>query len=214
MAFGPYITATLNWSSASGSHNTILYYKPTDLVITQQNIVAVADFILAKLGTACRAVIPPYIKFNPIVVRTHGDGTDLEDTSSEASGAGTYTILQSELGLGENDVLPEGNQVVIQRRTGLAGRSKRGRVFIPYVPETFCDNSTLNAVGLPKYKTLAQKIAQSIEAGDNGETLDACTPDFKNQVMVHVTHARVVSEVLYRKDRREPKRPVYFKAPA
>lgn len=213
MAFPPYLQVTLNWSSSSVSYESKLYYRAAgggEAYWDQTNIKTIADAIYAKIDGPLRAVIPAYVFLNPITVRSQGGAIDVEDQSSEDSAPGLYVTSIPELD--ETDVMPEGNQVVIQRRTGLRGRSKRGRVFLPFVPEELADNSTLNAVGLDRYKAVAGVFSSNITVPEYGD-LEAVTLDYKNQLCLHVTQCRVVSEVLYRRDRRAPKRPVYFAAP-
>jgi hypothetical protein len=209
MPFQEHLEATLTWTSSSASYQSKLYYTVSEGMPDLSVLVQVADFINAKMQSALRAVIPDYITLQPVTVRVRGGEVDIEDQSSEPAAVGTWTGGGTEP---EDDVLPEGDQIVIQRRTGLAGRSKRGRVFLPFVPEQLVDNSTLNAVGLPRYKTIATKMSQTIDMGGLGDA-QPVTPDYKNQTMRNVTHCRVVSEVCTRRDRRAPQRPVYFRAP-
>ncbi len=210
--FGEHLEATITWTSSSVSYQSKLYYVEAGAgALTLDNIVQAADFVLAKIKVALREAIPPYVTLQPLVVRFRTSSVDIEDTSSEAGAVGLWSGAMTGPGL-EDDVLPEGDQIVIQRRSSLAGRSKRGRIFLPFVPEELVDNSTINAAGLVIYKKIATKFAQTIEMEDLG-TWSPVTKDYKNGVLVPVTHCRVVSEVCTRRDRRMPKRPVAFRAP-
>jgi len=212
MAFVDHLEATLTWTSSSATYQSKLFYFYNDATPDLENITQYADFILAKVKASLRAVIPVYVTLQPLTVRTRGGGLDIEDTSTEAGVTGLFLdgdLVEDE----ETDVLPEGDQIVIQRRTGQAGRSKRGRVFLPFVPEGLVDNSTLNSQGLPLYKTIATKFSQPIDCGALG-ILTPMTKDYKNSELLPISHCRVVSEVCTRRDRRAPKRPVAFRAPA
>jgi hypothetical protein len=112
------------------------------------------------------------------------------------------------------DALPEQDALIIQRRTNLAGRSKRGRIFVPFVPESFFADSTITATALPIVKTLATSLVKVLTNTPFGYDLTPCQPSWKTGTMHQVTGCRIVSEVGSRKDRRNPKRPVAHAAPS
>jgi hypothetical protein len=168
-------------------------------------MVTIADFMWAYHNSNLRSVLPTNVFLYPMECRYLGNGADIEAVSTENAGAGTLTGIDPPIA----PLMPEQNQVVIQRRTGMAGHANRGRIFLPYVAEKLANDSTLNADGIAKYKAIAVKFSDTITVDGVAEMIPQ-TPNGKTGQLVQVTQCRVVSEVCSRRDRRNPKRPVYF----
>lgn len=71
-------------------------------------------------------------------------------------------------GTGSANSLPSSNSVVITKRSAIAGRTGRGRIYMPGVPTTFEDNSQVTGAGLNVYNNFAQ-TALTME--NDGSTL-------------------------------------------
>jgi hypothetical protein len=204
---GSYFVATVTTGRMGGvSFQNKLYYKLLGDVPENETLKFYADSIHTHWAATWRALLPAEIYLFPTTLRWRTGVEDLEQNSTENAAAGTHSVLDD-----AGELMPEGNQVVIQRRTGKAGRNKRGRVFIPWVLEKLANDSTLNAEGLLKYKALATKLSNTVTVPDRGEMIPA-TPDGKTGVLEQVMECRLVSEIMSRRDRRTPKRPVYFSA--
>lgn len=106
-------------------------------------------------------------------------------------------------GASPGECLPEEDAVVIQRRTGLQGRSKRGRIFLPYVSEDYQEDGELNATG----KLKAAGVATMVKGQVTAQTVvyDPYTLDRKNGVLVKVVQAGYQNGICSRRDRRFPR---------
>lgn len=102
-----------------------------------------------------------------------------------------------------SDVLPEEDVVCIQRRTGLVGRNKRGRIFWPFVPEAEQHDGELENTGVQLYAAVAQMVLSDVVAA--GTTFHPHTLDHKNSVLVPLVQCGVVLQICSRRDRRFPK---------
>jgi hypothetical protein len=184
-----------------------LYYEYSGDPLGLGELSEAAEAVWGHLSANWKSCLIPSIHFFPVKLRRITPSEDIEVTSVGASQAGNYDVSSPSA-----DNLPEDDCVVIQRRTFLRGRENRGRIFISFVPETAAKDSTLTPVGLSTYKALATKLSDSITIPDVG-TLDPATPNGKLGVLVLTKQCRVVSEIMSRRDRRNPKRPVAFAAP-
>lgn len=100
------------------------------------------------------------------------------------------------------DVLPEQNCVVIQRRTGQPGRNKRGRVFVPFVPELYSNGSTLNTTGVGAYQAIAGMVASNVTAGPDDSVFIPVTKNYKTATLENVVQGRFLTEIGTRDDRK------------
>lgn len=203
----PHLLVSLRWLRDFRETNCLLYYLP-DAVVTgaaegQSWINGIADLADAKFRGVCRNVINPDIQWMGVRARYLTPTVDLVGYSSEAPAVGLAV---------SDDTEPEEVAVVIQRTTGLPGRNKRGRVFLPHVPSDFLEGSAIVAAHRAAYLEVAENIAENLTLAD--DTFSPATPDWKNNLLVPVTTAKVVGEVMSRRDRREPKRaPIYAAMP-
>jgi hypothetical protein len=189
------------------SYQSKLYYR-TEVggVPSIEDMATVGDAIHQTFAANWRSTIPPEITLFPTGVRYYGVNSDVEGQSTEAAAVGGALSAND-----TQDVMPEQNVVVIQRRTGMRGRNFRGRIFLPFVMERWAVDSTLTPQAMAVFKALATKLSNRVAVPGYGD-LFPCTPDFKTQTLPAITECRVVSEVLSRRDRRDPKRPVVFAA--
>lgn len=128
-------------------------------------------------------------------VKIIGGVTELEVGSA---GAGVR------MGTVADDVLPEDDAVVIQRRSGLSGRSKRGRIFVPFIPKTFVEGSHLVPDGYEAFQSVATAFFSDRVIG--AITYKPILLDRKNELLVDITAANVVLEICNRRDRYNPKK--------
>jgi hypothetical protein len=168
-------------------------------------MVTFADFMWAHHHATLRSVLPNHVTLYPFECRFLGGGKDIEAVSQENAGLGTLNGSDAAI----EPLMPEQNQVVIQRRTGMSGHANRGRVFLPYIAEKLADDSTLNSVGIAKFKAIAVKFSDAVTVAGLEQFLPQ-TRNGKTGQLVPVIQCRLVSEICSRRDRRNPKRPVYF----
>lgn len=114
-----------------------------------------------------------------------------------------------------DDVLPEEDCVVIRKRTGKAGRSHRGRIFMPLVPENFADDSRLTIDGQGVYKSLAYKFKEVHTLTDSlsAAIITPVHASFKTGELDTIVETGIVLDVLNRRDRRDPKGLLYTPTP-
>jgi len=197
-----YLRVTLNFLDApTGAKCTsALYYKKTagaDPVFA--NIVSIAD----AFRTAYLTAVPPSLSDSCQVTHLQldwkGAGTEVQGNSSAGPIVGAVS--------GES-TLPEEVVAEIQRRTGLQGRNKRGRVFWPFVPESFNEEGgEISTGGLAAYGGVAEMIASNVTA--IGTEWIPQTPDYKTGSLTAVIQTRVCTSLLSRRDRRFVKKLSY-----
>jgi hypothetical protein len=182
-----------------------LYYIVVNGAVTNANFIQVLNAIDPLRQKFLDCMGAPTNAY-PVQGRYLSATEDLEGVSSnpvfEEGGVGTDSSTF--------DILPEENAIVIQKRTNLPGRSKRGRVFLPFVPESLVNDSKINVLGMPIFKLLGQAMVQTL--GITGVDCQPVHLDKKNGTFHQIVHTRVVNEVCSRRDRRAPKRPEYILA--
>lgn len=196
MPFGPHFSCECQFYSAERSCSCILYYGISGTVDEVEDISNVAqavfDHFKGKFDDVMTADVTGF------AVRAK-----LESSPSEAE----YTVganAPTWVGTVAGETLPEDDAVVLQRRTGLSGRSKRGRIFVPFVPEGLQDTSRLTTAGIEAYQSLGTAMKQAIEVGEG--SLIPKHKDFKNQMLHTVLGVNVVIDTCNRRDRYAPKR--------
>jgi hypothetical protein len=175
-----------------------LYYTALSGGPVAANATAIADVFFAKFDGLFAAVLSDDVFFLNVKVVWQGTLDQFEGFSTDNSTAGTA----------DQPYMGEEIAVVIQRRTNIRGRNKRGRIFVPFVPVSFCVRSTLTTAALTKYKAIADAMETNTVSGS--VTFVPGTPDFKGSVIEDVKQCRVVTEIMSRRDRRNPKRPAVF----
>lgn len=122
-----------------------------------------ADFNAANFINACQA------KFEAELLAAVSEHWTLENyharVLNDVTDAGSTETLSSP-GLVAGQCLPAHNCQLITKQTALRGRSYRGRIFIPTVPESGCDGNTLTAGQLALLAALAAKLDDTITDGD------------------------------------------------
>ncbi len=140
-------------------------------------------------------------------VSWYSSTTMFEGFSSSAAVPGVVATNQS---------LPEEDCVVIRKRTGLAGRTHRGRIFVPLVPETLQDDGRLTPAGITAYLGLAYKF--KTQWTFDGDLLGMIgTPKhaaWQAGTLDTIHETGLVVDVLNRRDRRNPKTMIYQASPA
>jgi hypothetical protein len=128
--------------------------------------VAIVDAILPMMASTNECV-------GSSVVINNGAGSYGSEVYAEAPGS----IVQT--------AIPEDVSLVVQRLTGNAGPSNRGRIFIAGLPETFVTGSYLSTVGLAAAATLVTAL-QTAVAG-NVVTYTPATFSQKDGILTAVT---------------------------
>jgi hypothetical protein len=184
--------------TASGAEaGFLLYYTPQggDPGMTAALVQTVANDFKTAFTSAMPGVLNTSHTFNRVEVQFQGASTQHDAVSNNGSVTGSVPNLP----------LPEEVAVVIQRRTGTPGRSRRGRVYLPFVPAQHVTGSTLNTGGVSAYQAVATMMVNDVDAGD-GQLWLPVQPSFKENNLFDISAARVYNEVCSRKDRRFVKR--------
>lgn len=191
--------ATLRFRRGNAQASCILYYTP-DVGSGEpdfENMPMIADAVHAHFSGAIQGIINVGTEFLGVDVIYATTDVRWEASSTEGAVAGEVV----------GDPLPEEDAVVVQRRTGLPGRGKSGRVFLPFVPETFATDSALTAGALVEYKAFALKMSEFVAAVEGGfPALSPVQPIFKTSTFLPVISCRVLDNTCSRRDRRDPKR--------
>lgn len=183
------------WAAVGGppiTARTRLYYIVSAGSLTAANANDMANSINAFFAGACKAVTTVDWKMDRVRIRYTNAGTEIEGESTDVNGVGDQ----------EGETLPEHDTVCIRRKTNTTGRARRGRVFIPFVPEELATNvGELTPAGVTVYGNLASKILQTIVSAGTGVTLIPQQPSFKLGLFLPVKRCEVVLQVVTRKDR-------------
>lgn len=191
-----YVIDVIMGSGAQNSSCRLYAGQTAGSTMTQAALQTFANTLFTTLTVSLEPVLAGQAEFRQIYMKLAGGSDELEAYSTNSPIAGGAA----------GDMFPEEVAVVIQRRTGKPGRNKRGRIFLPFVPEEFAVDSTLTATAVGLYKTLATALKTPFVSG--GITLSPLTPDFKNSILEPVIQTRVLSEVMSRRQRRFPKKPL------
>ena len=177
-------------------------YTLTGGTINATTIPVIAEQLADGFAAEFTSVLCNTWKYVGTHVIYYGGATQLEAySSSAATNDGTV----------EDESLPEEDCVVIRKRTGLSGRSHRGRVFVPGVPETFQKESRLTNAAILLYNALAYKF-KALWTFDSTLTGLVGTPKhaaFHAGTLDTITETGVVVDVLNRRDRRDPRALIY-----
>jgi hypothetical protein len=183
----------------TGSRATcVLWYLPTSSIgtVTNANIVTFAnDFKTAFASAVAGALGAPAQCLN-VTAKWVSAGNEFEGQNTNGTINGAVS----------GDILPEEDVICIQRRTGKQGRTKRGRIFFPYVSESFQEDGELNDAGIAGATALATMVKNLVTA--NSVQFTPKTLDHKNGVLETVTQAGFPTNTCSRRDRRSPKQMV------
>lgn len=192
-----YMRATLNFSdTATGAKaHCVLWYLPTSGTpsITLANIATYANDFKTAFATAVAAALSQEAQLDSVTLKWVQAGTEIEGQNTNGVVAGTV----------ESENLPEEDVLCIQRRTGLQGRTKRGRIFFPFVPAAFEADGELNTTGKAAAAGLAGMVKSTVTA--NSVSFTPKTLDHKNAVLETVVQAGYITATTSRRDRRFPK---------
>lgn len=179
-------------------HRFALYYTAEggSTAPTASTIQSIANDFKTAFSTALPPCFTTAHAFSGVDAVYTGGGVQVDARSNIAESAGTVS----------GDVMPEEVAVLIQRRTGLQGRQRRGRVFIPCVPDSFVTGSALTSAALLVYKAVAEMMIGPVAAGSEETGWNPMQPSPTLSVLMPLTQTRVYSEVVSRRDRRFVKR--------
>jgi len=184
---------------AAASASCKLYYKATVSEPDENtDMNALADAFFALFDGPLADVLPTDCLFLNTRVLFKDSTKELEGFSTDNSAEGTVASV----------FMGEEVAVVLQRRTSKPGRSKRGRIFLPFVPVSYSSASTLTTTAITKYSAVGTAMEQDVVY--DGVSYTPATPNFKDNVLENVTQVRLVGEIMSRRDRRFPKRPAIF----
>lgn len=209
MAFGAYLTFNLQFRRLNAEASTKCYYRVVAGEVDNDNIQGIANLVGLVLNNAFTAMMAYPVSAGPPTVVWRSGATELEATGDESTIVTNGGVGTSGTPL---DSMPEQNAIVLQKRTNLAGRNKRGRWFVPFVPESFFADSTITEAGLLVCQAMGQELVGDQVPSGTGVTLRPVHKDNKLQVLNDILHVRVLSEVGSRRDRRDIKKPIAYLA--
>lgn len=175
--------------------------------ISMSRIPIVANQLATGWATEITGVLTSACKFVGTHCIYYGGAANYEAFSDMTPAVGTVATNQS---------LPEEDCVVIRKRTGLADRTHRGRVFVPLVPETLQAESRLTDDGITAYEALAYKFKTQWAFTDDlvGMVGTPKHAAWKAGTLDTIVETGVVVDVLNRRDRRDPRALIYQPSPA
>jgi len=173
--------------------------------VTLSNVNTIAQQLYDGWGEVILAVMSTRDKFVAVKVKYFGGSAQMEGVSSGDPNAGSVAAT---------DTLPEEDCVVIRKRTGLQGRTHRGRCFIPLVCEVHQNDGRLTDDAIALYVSLANKFKDTWTfsgpiAGLTGTPKHAA---FAAGTLDTIQEVGLVVDVLNRRDRRDPKALIYQRA--
>lgn len=177
-------------------------YAITGGTPTATNMPEIAEQLAAGFKDVFAAVLPESCTYVGCYVKYYGGATDLEAYSSSS---------QNALGTVVSETLPEEDCVVIRKRTGKSGRTHRGRIFVPLVPEDFQVEGRLTDDGKTAYNALAYKF-KTVWTFTGTIAAMTGTPKhaaFSAGTLDTITETGIVVDVLNRRDRRDPSNLIY-----
>lgn len=154
---------------------------------------AVADGFGALLAPKVKALLSVESAYKGVAARFHSPAVDFDCFSGSGAGVGSAG----------NPVSPPGDALIIQKRTGTAGRDKRGRYFIGGFASGDSDDGILVDGSDTKVAlaALATFLGANVAIGAN--TWHQRHLDRKTSTLLTVTQARPLSVIGSRRDRRQ-----------
>jgi len=176
----------------------LFYYTDTDGLLPDiGSMPASAEFFYDTLGPPIAACMVPGTGVLQAICTFNSGSLQLDAVSTGTALPGTQTA---------GDILPEEDAIVLQKRTGLQGRNKRGRWFLPYVPEDFQENGELNATAFTALGPLAEVLRADQVDPIGPTTWNPVLADSKTGVWEDIRDVRIVRQVCNKRGRRDPKR--------
>jgi hypothetical protein len=180
-----------------------LYYTISAGSLTDSNAVQLADALMAHVDGPLAACLPESVRFSNVRIRYTNSGTEIEGESSDLGTLGTEG----------GDSLPEHDAVVIRRKTGTTGRARRGRIFMPFVPESLAEETgILTTAGVTAYSAFATLLDQNFVSAGTGITLVNVQPSPSLGILTPVKYSEVVWNICTRRDRQVERRRVATRA--
>lgn len=185
----PYVSSTYRVFSEN-----IYYLEPASTGITQSILQATAD----AAGSALGAKYLPYMgagsTFNGVKVTYHYGAILLEAESISGAGEGAIDV----------DLLPDEVALEMQRRTGLAGRQHRGRIYLCCGTEAYGSDGVVltGSATATALKALATFTGADVTWG--GVVWHWRHFNRKDNVMEAVTQMRAMNVVVSQRRRRKP----------
>lgn len=201
MAFpiGAHLKLTVNFqNTVAGARATSIFYYVVDTGPQPEigSIAEVAEFFKSQVFDGFAPGLPIGIAITNVeAVWTAG--------SNQYDGISTSTGTTGSV---SGDILPEEDCVVLQKRTGVAGRNKRGRWFIPYVPESFQAHGELNAAAKAAWLPICDSLRSPQVDAVGPTTWNPVLADSKTGTWVRIQDVRLVNQVCNKRGRRTPKR--------
>lgn len=120
--------------------NLVLHLQDND--IRDPDPKKVANAVMLNFAGAARAVTSNEATFQYCLARVIGDPMGepyMSDSGNNLAGQVTAPAL------------PSFNAAIVQQRTGFISRRKRGRIYMPGVPQTYVSGGQINATGTTGY---------------------------------------------------------------
>jgi hypothetical protein len=186
------------------------YWSSDTAPENETHLTSIADAVFATFKPAYIAMMSDNYYFSRVECRWYGAGnTMFFANSSDGAAVGLIGSVNKpadgdEDSLASEDDMPLDNALVVQKKTGLRGRSNQGRLFIAGLSEKSFWRGELNQLFYVKAKALAAKVNTDINVANGGynTTLHARHWNRKENVMRPITKVYVVKVVGSRMDRR------------
>ncbi|MQB02228.1 MAG: hypothetical protein GEU78_18620, partial [Actinobacteria bacterium] len=141
--------------SGSGPAFIVFGYEPAAISTPSDAATNLADVMNNAIGL--RSMMSTTAFIQNVTVRQNDGGAFL----------GTATVTVGQAGLNEQEPAPPQVAVLIRKLTGLAGRSQRGRMYVPAIAEGLIGPSgLLGAVALADYQTWANALLIDLQTQD------------------------------------------------
>jgi len=164
---------------------------------TLANISSYATSFKTAYTSACQGMLCGFAQLDAVVLKYVAGSSEVEGGSTGGPVAGLY----------DGECLPEEVVVCIIRRTGLKGRSNRGRIFFPFISEDAQADGELNEGGLTAANALATMVKSNVVHA--GGTWIPQTPNWVGGILNQVVQAGAITSLCSRRDRRFPKQLTY-----
>jgi len=177
--------AVINYSAGSiAIANVLNYWLPGGYL--QADLDALADIVDNSVGTLLLPFMSPVVLYDNVLVRGLSSIIDLSATSNTNSGVGTS---------GGTVPLPNNVSYCVTHRTGLTGRSARGRTYMPPITEAdiLGDNTVTTAYITGILAFFTSLTADALSAGWHFVILSRQTAGVVRPTAIHNDVIQTVS---------------------
>lgn len=192
-----YLRATLNFENdeTKAKATCALWYSNGSggTSPTLATVSAYANSFRTAYSSAIAGWLPDTCRMTRVTLKWVAAGAEIEGDSTAGPVQGTIA----------GEVLPEEDVLCVQRRTGLQGRNKRGRVFFPFVSESFQADGELNNAGIAAATALANMVKSVVV--HSGGNWNPGTVNWKEGQLIGIVQSGFVRQTCSRRDRRYPK---------